>query len=343
VISGRKITCAISMAALLHGGAVAAAPNSASSSDALHALLAALWEYYLEANPEAATILGDRRYNDRWTDVSLAHLKAERTATASFLRRFQAVDTKGLTDEDKLNDQLMIRQLKSTLKGFDLKLYEMPIYQWRSSTPLQLASYVGDFPFETVKDYDDYITRLKRLPLVLDQTVEVAKLGERDGLMPPRYLLEKLAARLDSLAAPAGADNVFAQPLTRFPASISDEDRARIRTEMITAIDDVVRPAYRRFTAFVKHDFAPHGRSEPGLWSLPNGEAIYRYAVETQTTTTQTPEHVHQVGLAEVARIEADMAVIAKAQGYTDLASFRAALKADPRLHASSRADVLAR
>jgi uncharacterized protein (DUF885 family) len=342
VISARRTACAIGLATLLYGGAVAAAPN-ASSVEAFHALLAAEWEHYLAANPEAATILGDRRYNDRWTDASLAQVKAERVATASFLRRFQAVDTKGLSDEDKLNDELMIRQLKSTLKSYDLKLYEMPIYQWRSSTPLQLASYVGDFPFDTVKDYDDYITRLKRLPVVLDQTVDVARLGQRDGLIPPKYLLEKLAARLDSLAAPAGADNAFAQPLTRFPIGISEADRARIRTEMIAAIDDSVRPAYRRFTAFVKYDFAPYGRSEPGLWSLPNGDAIYRYMVEEQTTTSQTPEQIHQVGLAEVARIESEMLVIAKAQGYADLAGFRAALKADPRLHASSRADMLAR
>ena len=339
----RRIATAVSLAAFLHGGAASAAPNPRSNVEAFHALLAAHWEHYLEANPEAATILGDRRYNDRWTDASLAHVKAERAATASFLKRFQAVDTAGFSDEDKLNDQLMVRQLKSALKGFDLKLYEMPIYLWRSSTPLQMATYVGDFPFDTVKDYDDYITRLKRLPAVLDQTVEVAKLGQRDGLMPPRYLLERLAARLDSLAAPAGTDNAFAKPLTRFPASISEADRARIRTEMIAAIDDIVRPAYRRFTVFVKRDFAPHGRSEPGLWSLPNGDALYRYAVEEETTTTQTPEHIHQVGLAEVARIEADMLAIAKAQGYADLASFRAALAADPRLHASSREDMLAR
>jgi len=340
VTRGRRIACAIGIAALLHG---VAAAKLVSSSDTLHALLAAQWEHYLAANPEAATFLGDRRYNDRWTDASLAHVKAERAATTRFLKSFRAIDTKGLSDEDRLNDQLMIRQLKSDLKGFDLKLYEMPIYLWRSSAPLQLASYVGDFPFDTVKDYDDYITRLKRIPPVLEQTVAVARLGERDGLMPPRYLLEKLVVRLDSLAAPAGADNAFAEPLKRFPASIAETDRARIRTQMIAAIDGIVRPAYRRFTAFVKDGFAPHGRSEPGLWSLPNGAAIYRHAIETETTTNQTPEQIHQVGLAEVARIERDMAVIAKAQGYADLASFRAALKADPKLHASSREDVLAR
>jgi uncharacterized protein (DUF885 family) len=339
----RKITCAVGAITLAHGGPALAAPSATSRSETFHRLLAAQWEHYLAANPETATIMGDRRYNDRWTDASLAHVKAERAATENFLKRFEAVDTTGFSDEDKLNDELMIRQLKDALKGYDLKLYEMPIYYWHDSTPLRLAEYAGDFPFDTVKDYEDYITRLKRIPLVLEQTVAVAKVGKRDGLMPPRYLLEKLTADLDGIAAARGAHSAFAAPLQRFPASIPENERARIRVEMIAAIDDVVRPAYRRFNAFVKNDYAPYGRSEPGLWSLPNGDAIYSYLVETETTTAQTPQQIHEVGLAEVARIEADMLAIAKSQGYADLASFRAAVKADPRLHATSREDLLAR
>jgi len=338
----RQLAGAVGLSLFLHAG-VATAAGTAPRIKAFHALLAAQWENHLKANPEAATILGDRRYNDRWSDLSLAHFKAERAATARLLARFEAVDTRGFSDEDKLSDQLMIRQLRLALKRFDLKLYEMPIYLWHESMPLAMAGAAADFPFATVRDYDDYITRLKRVPLALDQTIKVARLGQSDGLMPPRFLLEKLADRLDSLAAPAGADNAFAEPLTRFPAGISEPDRARIRTEMVSAIDTIVRPAYRRFNAFVRKEFAPGGRSKPGIWSLPRGDAIYRYLIEEQTTTTQTPEHIHEVGLAEVARIEAEMTRIAKAQGYADLASFRAAVKADPSLHPSSREDLVAR
>jgi len=331
------------LAALFYGAGAIAAPAKPSTAQTFHALLAAQWEHYLENNPEAASLLGDRRFNDRWTDASLAHVKSEHTMAVGFLERFKAINRARLSAGDRLNDDLIIRQLKTELKSFDLKLYEMPIYQWRSSTPLRLASLVGDFPFDTVKDYDDYIVRLKRLPVVLDRTVDVAKLGQRDRLMPPKYLLEKLAARLDSLEAPAGAENAFAQPLTRFPASVGEADRARIRADVVAAIDGVVRPAYRRFNVFLKYDFAPNGRSEPGLWSLPNGNALYRYAVEKQTTTTQAPEDIHRVGLAEVARIEGEMTAIAAGLGYDDLKSFREALRDDPRLHASSRKDVLDR
>ncbi|WCM28543.1 DUF885 family protein [Sphingomonas sp. QA11] len=336
-----RIVAALGSAAISLSGATAAQPDA--RIDAFHKLLSEQWEHQLQANPEAATLLGDRRYNDRWTDASLAHARSERGATAAFLKRFAAVDTTGFSSEDKLSHLLMVRQLRTTLKGFDLKLYEMPIYQWRSSTPLALPTYAADFPFDTVRDYDDYITRLKRIPTVLDQTVEVARQGQRDKLIPPAYLLKKLVARIDGLVAPSGTDSIFAQPLTRFPAGIPSAARDRISTEMVTTIEEVVRPAYRRFNRFLANDYAPHGRAEPGLWSLPNGDAIYRYLAEQQTTTTQSPEHMHKVGLAEVSRIEAEMTLIAKGQGFSDLTSFRAALKTDPSLHASSREDMLNR
>jgi uncharacterized protein (DUF885 family) len=341
--TGRCLTCALGAILVAHGGSAGAAPTASSRSQAFHTLLAQHWEHYLAANPEVASLLGDRRYNDRWNDASLAHAKSERAATKKFLEKFEATDTAGLSEEDKLNRELMIRDLKLLLRGNELKTYEMPIYFWHNSTPLQMAEYASVFPFDTAKDYGDYIARLKRVPVVLDQIRDVARRGQRDGLMPPRYLLTKFGDRLDSIAAPVGRDSAFAEPLKRFPADISEAERARITAELIGAIDTAVRPAYRRFSDFVKSEYAPYGREEPGLWSLPNGDEIYRYMVERETTTSQTPAHIHETGLAEVARIEAEMLAIARTQGFDDLASFRAAVKADARLHASSREDLLAR
>jgi uncharacterized protein (DUF885 family) len=340
---GRCLTCALGAILVAYGGSAGAAPTASSKSRAFHTLLAQQWEHYLAVNPEAASLLGDRRYNDRWADASLAHAQSERAATKTFLEKFEAVDSAGLSPEDKLNKDLMVRQLKFLLRGYELKTYEMPIYFWHNSMPLQMAEYASVFPFETVKDYDDYITRLKRVPLVLDDIRKVANRGRRDGLLPPRYLLSKVGDRLDSIAAPAGPDSAFAEPLKHFPAGISEAQRARIAAELVGAIDTQVRPAYRRLSAFVKDEYAPHGRQEPGLWSLPHGDEIYRFMVEGETTTNQTPAHIHEIGLAEVARIETEMLAIARTQGYGDLASFRAAVKADPRLHASSREDLLAR
>ncbi|WNL45377.1 DUF885 domain-containing protein [Dyella sp. BiH032] len=324
--------------------ATAAAPSADVSArvKALNGLLAEQWQHTLENSPEFATILGDLRYNDRWSDLSLAHQAAERKTNADFLKRFEAIDTAGFADEDKLNQQLMVRQLRESLKGYDLKLNEMPLDQM-NGMHLQLAGFVSSIPFDNAKQYEDYLARLRAVPRVLDQVTEVARQGLKDGMMPPRYLLEKVAAQIDSIAAPAGEASSFAEPLKRFPKSMSEADRKRLHDAIVAAIDNDVRPAYRKLGQFVAKDYAPHGRSQPGVWQLANGDAIYRFQVEQMTTTKETPERIHEIGLAEVKRIEAEMTVIAKGQGYQDLASFREALKHDPKLQPTSRKDILDR
>ncbi|EIL99656.1 hypothetical protein RHOFW104T7_05950 [Rhodanobacter thiooxydans] len=319
-----------------------ATADVATRVQALNALLAEQWQHTLRNAPEFATILGDLRYNDRWSDASLEHARAEHKVNQDFLRRFEAIDTSGFPDSDKFNQQLMVRQLKDHLRGFDLKLNEMPLEQM-SGAHLQLAGFVSSIPFNSTREYEDYLARLHAIPKLLDQVTAVARQGLRDGMMPPRYLLEKVVTQIDSIAKPAGVDSAFGQPLRHFPASVPPADQQRLREAIVAAIDNEVRPAYRKLGQFVAKDYAPHGRSQPGVWQLPNGEAIYRYQVEQMTTTRESPQHIHELGLAEVKRIEAEMTTIAKAQGYPDLASFRAALKKDPKVHPTSREDILNR
>jgi len=307
---------------------------------ALNALLAEQWQHQLEANPESATVLGDLRYNDRWNDASLAHVQREHKVTEDFLRRFEAIDTQGLPDDAKLNQQLMVRQLKEDLRSDDLKLYEMPLEQM-SGIQIELPSLISSMPFDSARQYEDYLARLKAIPTVLDQSMETARQGLKDDLMPPKFVLDKVLAQIDNIAAPAGADNTFAGPLKHFPESVTAADRKRLREAIIAAVDNVVRPAYRKLRKFVAEDYAPHGRSEPGVWQLPNGDAIYRFRIEQQTTTAASPESIHQLGLAEVSRIEAEMTSIARSLGYSDLASFRNALKNDPKVHPGSAAELL--
>lgn len=309
---------------------------------ALDALLAEQWEHTIENSPEFATILGDLRFNDRWSDFSLAHTAAERKVTENFLRRFQAIDTTGFPDEDKLNQQLMVRQLKDNLTSLDLKLNEMPLEQM-SGVHIQLAGFISSFPFDNTKEYEDYLARLNAVPKLFDQTIEVARQGLKDGMMPPKYLLEKVVQQIASIQQPAGMDSVFAEPLKHFPKSVSAADQARLKKAILAAIDSQVRPAYAKLGNFVAQDYAPHGRSQPGVWQLPNGDAIYRFDVRQTTTTDKTAAEIHAIGLSEVKRIEGEMTDIAKAQGYPDLASFRAALKTNPKVHAKSREDILER
>ena len=314
----------------------------ASRVKALNALLAEQWQYNLKNTPEFATMLGDLRYNDRWSDASLAHQGADRQATEDFLKRFQAIDTRGFADSDKLNRQLMVRQLQDQLRSYQLKLNEMPLDQM-SGIHLQLAGFVSSIPFDNVKEYEDYLARLKAVPKLFDQVAAVAKQGMRDKMMPPKYLLEKVVTQIDSIEKSQGMDSVFAEPLKHFPKSVSAADQQRLHDEILAAIAQDVRPAYRKLGEFVARDYAPHGRSQPGVWALPNGEAIYRFDVEQMTTTEETPPQIHEIGLAEVKRIEGEMTQIAHAQGFKDLASFRASLKTNPKTHATSREDILNR
>lgn len=340
------LICASLLGSVTLASSVSAAPAAltdvAARVQALNALLAEQWQHALQNSPEFATILGDLRYNDRWSDLSLAHAAAEHKVTADFLKRFEAIDTTGFSDTDKLNQQLMVRHLKDSLKSYDLKLFEMPLEQM-SGIHLQMAGFVSSIPFDNTKQYEDYLARLKAMPKSFDQVIVVARQGMADKMMPPKYLLEKVVTQIDGIARPAGLDSVFAEPLKHFPKSVSPADQKRLHDAILAAIDQDVRPAYRKLGEFVAKDYAPHGRVEPGIWALPYGDAIYRFDVEQMTTTDQTPEQIHQLGLAEVKRIEGEMTKIAKTQGYPDLASFRAALKKDPKTFATSREDILNR
>jgi uncharacterized protein (DUF885 family) len=343
------LICASLLGSVTLASSVQAAPAAqiakgdvASRVQALNALLAEQWQHTLQNSPEFATILGDLRYNDRWSDLSLAHAAAEYKTTADFLKRFEAIDTTGFPDTDKLNQQLMVRQLKDSLKSYDLKLNEMPLDQM-SGVHIALAGFVSSIPFNSTKEYDDYLTRLRAVPKAFDQVIGVAKQGMADKMMPPKYLLEEVVKQIGSIEKPAGMDSVFAEPLKHFPKSVSAADQKRLHDAILAAIDDDVRPAYQKLGEFVARDYAPHGRSQPGVWDLPNGEAIYRFDVEQMTTTDKTPAQIHALGLSEVKRIEGEMTRIAKSQGFADLASFRASLKTNKATHATSREDILNR
>lgn len=317
-------------------------PNSNVSVrvNALNQLLQEQWEYTLKNNPETATTLGDLRYNNRWTEVSKTQIEKDKKTTQNFLKRLEAIDSTGFSATDQLNKDLMIYQLKETLKNYDLKLYEMPFNQmW--GLHLQFPGFISSIPFNNAKQYQDYISRLKQIPLILDQGIQLAKQGQKDGLMPPKYLIEKVAKQIDSIATPAGKDSVFASPLKQFPKNISKAEQERLSREILQAIDQNVRPAYQKLGTFIQKDYLPYGRQHEGIWSLPNGDELYRFYVENNTTTSESPENIHQLGLKEVARIEAEMLKIAKAQGFNDLKSFQQSLKTNPAVFPKSREEIL--
>ncbi|MFK2892698.1 DUF885 domain-containing protein [Dyella flagellata] len=317
------------------------APPSANSK-ALQQLLAAEWEYQLKEAPETATTIGDYRYNDRWTDYSPAHAAAQRTVLQDFLDRFQQLGLSGLSEQEQLSQKMMIRQLQDELTSIRLKNYEMPLDQI-NGVHLQLAEFVSAVPFDSTQHYQGYLKRLHALPNAIDQLIAASRLGLADKLVQPKYLLEKVATQADEIAAPAGIANVFGQPAAHFPTSMPAAEQQRLRKAILDAVDQEVRPAYRKLARFVANDYAPHGRTQEGIWALPDGDERYRFAIHAQTTTDLSPAQIHQIGLDEVARIEGQMLKIARSLGYQDLASLRAAVAKNPKLYATSREQILDR
>lgn len=315
-------------------------PSNQNAGSQLESLLKQEWEYELRTSPETATYLGDPRYNAQLSDYSPAFNLRNVEQERAFLRKFEAVDPNGLSPAQGLNRTLMIRRLREKIGQAEFHPWEMPVDQM-NGVHLALAQLPGYTRFSSVHDYDDYLSRLQKLPRAFSQIEESMRLGVKDRLMPPRYLVEKVMAQAKAIANEKAEANPFAIPLTRFPNSISSADRSRIKHDILREIDQDVIPTYSHFAEFVQKEYLPYGRVEPGVWSLPNGDARYREAVRRMTTTSLTPEQFHQIGLKQVSEIEGEMLQVASKLGFKDLASFNASIKANKGLYAKSGDQII--
>ena len=303
---------------------------------AQNALFDEQYESDLRNFPERATAFGDYRYNDKLADYSLAGIAQRDQTNRAFLARLQAIPTAGFSDQDILSHDLLIRVLQQRIADFDLKEYEMPVNQ-QNGIHTSLADLPLSVPFDSVKHYEDYIARLHQIPRVLTQTTEVLRAGMKDNLMPVRFLMEKLPVQCQGII---DADP-FLIPTKKYPADIAPEDQKRLTQQITAAIDTDVIPAYKTFASFLTTEYAPHGRATLAITSLQDGEKRYQNNIYARTTTRMTPDEIHQLGLREIARIQAEMTVIAKKQGFADLASFRASVKSNPKYTPTSADQIL--
>ncbi len=311
-------------------------PPVAERLAAQNALFDEQYESDLKNFPERATAFGDYRYNDQLGDVSLAAIAQRNQSNQALLAKFKAIPTTGFADQDQLSHDLMIRVLEQRIADFDLKEYEMPVNQM-NGIHTGLADLPLSVPLDSVKHYEDYISRLHQIPRVLDQTSEVMRAGMQDKLMPVKFLLEKIPVQCQGII---DADP-FLLPTKKYPADISAEDRARLTKAITDAVNTDVIPAYKKFAAFVQNDYAPAGRTNLAVTSLPDGQKRYAANIYGRTTTRMTPDEIHQLGLREIERIEAEMLVIAKKEGFPDVAAFRESLKTNPKYIPTSSEQIL--
>ncbi len=293
------------------------------------------WQYELAANPEMATEFGYAQYNDRLSDYSAAAAEKRVAHDRAEIHVFEAIDTTGFPEQEILNKTLMLRRLRHRAEAARFRNWEMPVDQF-NGVHLVFAELATEMPFSTAKDYDNYLARLQAIPRALAQVTADMQLGLNDHLMPPKYLLEKVAIQAQQIANKPLASSPFSAPLQKFPASISPADRARLTLAIQAAIHNDVDPAYSMFAAYVKNNYAPHGRTDDGIWALPDGAARYGFAVRTMTTTDLTPEQIHAMGLKQVAQIEVRMLALAHSLGFHDLASFNDHIRHDPSHYGKS-------
>ena len=335
-------TCiALFLCLLISVSVVAQSPTSLESRrKALNDLLAEQWEYRLRTSPIFASTIGDKRWNDKLDDRSQEAIDKDLQEAQKFLTRFEAIGTSGFPEQEELDKVLMVRDLQMQLEGARFKPWEMPVDQ-ENGIHLELPDLVNVLSFESAKDFDDYISRLKQIPRLLDQTAIQMRKGMNDKLMPPRFLLEKAADQCSAMASQAPEESPFAQPFLKFPASISEPDRKRLRAAGLPAIKEFVLPAYARFTAFIRDEYAPKGRVDPGIWSLPDGAARYRFEVRSMTTTDLTADQIHAIGLKQVDEIEAEMLALAHTLGFKDLAALNEHIKNERQFYATSGQQLL--
>jgi uncharacterized protein (DUF885 family) len=325
--------------------AQATAPSSAPVSvedrrKALNDLFHDYWEANLKNDPEFASSIGDKRYNDKITDYSAKAINDWLAVEQNFLLQLAEIDSTGFSDQEKTSRDLLIQQLTEDEESAAFKEWEMPVNQMGGIYSMY-PRLVPELSFTTVKDYDDWIARLHAIPRAFDQVSANMSIGMDDKRVPPKFLLEETLEQVKHLANQKPEESPLALPLTKFPASISAKEQERIKQETLDAISKEVLPAYLRFARFLEVSYIPAGRTDPGISALPDGASYYKFLIRQTTTTDLTADQIHQIGLDEVKRDESEMLVIAQKLGFKDLKTFQASVKSNPKLKATSREALL--
>ncbi len=304
----------------------------AGPTEDFQALLEETWEWQLVRNPVFASSLGDRRFNDRWTDNSIEAIENRQDERRAFLDRVIAIDAGQLAASDQLNYDLFRRQLQTAIDGQQFKEYLMPMSQRGGIQSLE--STAERIPMQSVKDHEDWLTRMAKVPKVIEQTMARMEQGRKDGYMPPKILMGRIPNQLAQQTVKEPEDSPFFIAFTEMPDSMSDEDKTRLQKSAKEVIDDKIVPAYRDFSRYFNNTYLPASRESIGVSELPNGEAYYEYKARLFTTTQMTPDEIHRLGLNEVKRIRDEMQlVIDELEFDGDFAEFLHFLRTDPQFY----------
>jgi uncharacterized protein (DUF885 family) len=314
-------------------------PGQSPASKALHDLFAAEWDYDMQQRPEEASSLGDRRWNDRWTDESLEAHARRHEHDQDVLTRLARVDRNALSPADQLNYDLFKKRYSDRLEGYKFHWFLLPLNQREG---IQTSEDLADaLRFETLKDYEDWIARLRAFPVLVEQTIALMRQGIRERMVHPQVIMQRIPGQIDKQLVTDPATSGFYKPFRHFSQNISAADQQRLETTARQAIEQQVVPAFQKFKQFFVQEYLPAGYDHVGAWQLPHGDELYAYDVRRYTTTNQTPEQVHQTGLKEVARINAEMQQVMQQTGFKgSRQEFFQYLRTDPQFFYKSPDDL---
>jgi uncharacterized protein (DUF885 family) len=321
-------------------GVVPAVHADSEMSDSFARLLEREWDYQMERNPVWASLLGDRRFNRRWDDLSLAALEADHRHNQAVLRDLGQIDREQLSADARLDYDLLKRDYALWVEGFAYRWYLLPVSPMtglpeglKQAPGVQFAYRLGDtLRFETRADYADWIARLAAFPAYVEQSTALMRAGIDAGIVHPKVVVQRVLDAVTSQVVDAPDQSGFYAPFREFPAQVPPADQKRLAAEARDAIATGVLPALAAFERFLTREYLPAAPERTGVWQMPQGERMYAYFARVHTTTDLTPAEIHAIGQREVARIEIAMGEVRQETGFAgDAAAFREFMRSDPQ------------
>ena len=298
------------------------------------------WEFILHESPTYATYLGDHRYDDRLDDVSAEAYHQRVDRLREYLKQLKSI-RRPVGQADRLNYDLFQRELALQIEGAKYEPYLTPISQ-QTGPHIDLPQLITYHPYKTRQDYDNYTSRLRQFPRVFDQTIANLKTGIEKKIVQPRVVVEKIIPQLETQVVAAPDKSELHKPIDEIPSSIGADDAHRVAKELDEEITSSVVPAYTKLLKFVKEEYLPKSRTNPGIWSLPKGKAMYDYAIRYHTTTNLTPARIHRIGKRELVRINREIrAILRKARFKGTLQRYNETLRNDKSNFYTTGQDLL--
>lgn len=319
----------------------ASAPaQDAATTKALHDLFDREWEYQLEQNPVRASQLGNRRWNDRWPDLSLEAFKKDHEHDRATLDQLAKIDRSKLSPKDQLNYDLFKKGYETSIEEFKFQWYLAPLNQRGG---IQSQNELADsLRFQTIKDYDDWIARLKSFPTFMEQTMALMQEGIKARVLLPRVIMNRIPAQIDKQIVANPDQSLYYKPFKEFPSNIPVKEQERLMREAIEAISAHIIPSYVKFKRFFVEDYLRASFDQVGAWQMPQGEEMYAFFTRKYTATNITPREVHEKGLSEVRRIREEMQKVMTQVGFKGtLQEFFTFLRTDKRFYYATPEELL--